>query len=82
MNLAITQMDETTQQNAALVEEAAAAAKSLQQEALALSKIVSTFKMENEAIKKVIDVTPKVSQLTNSKYSANTGRESQDSFAA
>ena len=82
VNLAITQMDETTQQNAALVEEAAAAAKSLQQEALALSKIVSTFKMENEAIKKVIDVTPKVSQLTNSKYSANTGRESQDSFAA
>ncbi|MDR6584687.1 chemotaxis protein [Herbaspirillum sp. BH-1] len=43
VNLAITQMDNVTQQNAALVEEAAAAAKSLQGESAELSKIVSTF---------------------------------------
>ena len=45
VNLAITQMDNVTQQNAALVEQAAAAAKSLQGESAELSKIVSTFKI-------------------------------------
>ena len=37
MNQAITQMDEVTQQNAALVEEAAAAAESMQEQAGSLS---------------------------------------------
>lgn len=45
VNLAITQMDNVTQQNAALVEEAAAAAKSLQGEATALAELVGTFKV-------------------------------------
>ncbi|WP_069373528.1 methyl-accepting chemotaxis protein [Herbaspirillum seropedicae] len=45
VNLAITQMDNVTQQNAALVEEAAAAAKSLQGESVELTTIVSTFKI-------------------------------------
>ncbi|MCP1573931.1 methyl-accepting chemotaxis protein [Herbaspirillum rubrisubalbicans] len=45
VNLAITQMDNVTQQNAALVEQAAAAAKSLQEESIELSKVVSTFKI-------------------------------------
>jgi methyl-accepting chemotaxis protein len=38
-------MDEVTQQNAALVEEAAAAAESLEEEAQNLTKSVSVFKM-------------------------------------
>ena len=42
---AITHMDEATQQNAALVEEAAAAAQSLQDQASRLATIVSAFKM-------------------------------------
>jgi methyl-accepting chemotaxis protein len=46
INLAITQMDEVTQQNAALVEEAAAAAGSLQDQAENLVKTVSVFKVE------------------------------------
>ena len=44
VNRAITQMDETTQQNAALVEEAAAAAESLQDQASGLSQAVAVFR--------------------------------------
>ncbi|KAF1047859.1 MAG: Methyl-accepting chemotaxis protein I [Herbaspirillum frisingense] len=45
INRAITQMDEVTQQNAALVEEAAAAAQSLQDQAGRLSEVVGVFKI-------------------------------------
>jgi methyl-accepting chemotaxis protein len=45
VNAAVTQMDEMTQQNAALVEEAAAAAESLQDQAGSLSEAVSVFKV-------------------------------------
>jgi len=45
INQAITQMDQVTQQNAALVEEASAAAQSLQEQAGSLSHIVSQFKL-------------------------------------
>jgi methyl-accepting chemotaxis protein len=44
---AITQMDEVTQQNAALVEEAAAAAESLQSQALQLTERVASFKIDD-----------------------------------
>ncbi len=45
VNQAVTQMDEMTQQNAALVEEAAAAAESLQDQATKLAELVKTFKL-------------------------------------
>ncbi len=45
VNQAITQMDEMTQQNAALVEQAAAAAVNLQEKAVNLSHVVSVFKL-------------------------------------
>ena len=45
VNQAITQMDTVTQQNAALVEEAAAAAESMQDQAAKLSNLVSVFKL-------------------------------------
>ena len=44
---AITQMDEVTQQNAALVEEAAAAAGSMQDQANTLTQVVSAFKLDS-----------------------------------
>lgn len=44
INQAITEMDDVTQQNAALVEEAAAAAGSLQDQADSLARAVSVFK--------------------------------------
>lgn len=46
VNQAVTNMDETTQQNAALVEEAAAAAESLVDQANQLSDVISQFKLE------------------------------------
>jgi methyl-accepting chemotaxis protein len=46
INQAITQMDEVTQQNAALVEQAAAAAEALQDQAAHLSQVVSIFKLD------------------------------------
>ncbi len=50
VNLAITQMDEVTQQNAALVEEAAAAAESLEEQAQNLSVSVATFKLDDSVV--------------------------------
>lgn len=47
MNTAITQMDDVTQQNAALVEEAAAAAESLEDQAQGLVEVVSRFKLSD-----------------------------------
>ncbi|HEY8608217.1 MAG TPA: methyl-accepting chemotaxis protein [Noviherbaspirillum sp.] len=46
VNIAIGQMDNATQQNAALVEEAAAAAKSMQEQAGGLSRLVGAFKFD------------------------------------
>jgi len=48
INEAIVQMDDVTQQNAALVEEAAAAATALQNQADDLSELVSTFQLSSE----------------------------------
>ncbi|MFY2056759.1 methyl-accepting chemotaxis protein [Achromobacter xylosoxidans] len=45
VNRAVSQMDEVTQQNAALVEEAAAAAGSLQEQAQRLAEAVAVFKI-------------------------------------
>ncbi|MCS3429884.1 methyl-accepting chemotaxis protein [Klebsiella sp. BIGb0407] len=46
INIAVGQIDTTTQQNAALVEESAAAAFSLQAQSLALAESVSAFKLQ------------------------------------
>ena len=51
VNAAVTSMDETTQQNAALVEQAAAAAESLVEQAIQLSDVVSVFKLDNASAK-------------------------------
>jgi methyl-accepting chemotaxis protein len=48
VNRAISQMDETTQQNAALVEQAAAAAKAMQDQAVHLEELVYKFKLPGE----------------------------------
>jgi methyl-accepting chemotaxis protein len=48
VNTAITQMDEVTQQNAALVEQSAAAAASMQEQAARLAEVASSFKLGND----------------------------------
>ncbi|SCK05565.1 methyl-accepting chemotaxis protein [Vogesella sp. LIG4] len=49
VNLAVSQMDENTQKNAALVEEAAAAAESLEEQAGVLLDAVSIFHLDSSA---------------------------------
>ncbi|KGK57067.1 chemotaxis protein [Xanthomonas cannabis pv. phaseoli] len=46
VNQTVTQMDETTQQNAALVEEATAAARALEEQAVGLTEAVAVFKTD------------------------------------
>jgi methyl-accepting chemotaxis protein len=50
VNRAVGEMDEATQQNAALVEQAAGAAASLESEAQTLSSVVSLFKLDNRPV--------------------------------
>ncbi len=50
VNTAIVQMDQVTQQNAALVEEAAAATQSLQEQATELTATVSVFKISADPL--------------------------------
>ncbi|MCS6507989.1 methyl-accepting chemotaxis protein [Burkholderia thailandensis] len=56
VNLAITQMDEVTQQNAALVEEAAAASHSLEEQGRELKQAVSFFRLDGMATDRVTDL--------------------------
>ncbi|RFB68592.1 MULTISPECIES: methyl-accepting chemotaxis protein [unclassified Herbaspirillum] len=79
INLAITQMDEVTQQNAALVEEAAAAAQSMQEQANKLSQVVSIFKLDPKRVESQVqssaanprtrDITPMPPKLSTAKPS-------------
>ena len=50
VNQAVTQMDTVTQQNAALVEQAAAAAASMQEQSARLSEVVGVFKLNKLAL--------------------------------
>ncbi|RAN44247.1 chemotaxis protein [Herbaspirillum rubrisubalbicans] len=74
INQAIVQMDEVTQQNAALVEEAAAAAKSLQEQSGSLVETVSIFKLSGSdlhratvgaanLVRQTVDITPNPAAL-------------------
>jgi len=49
INVAITQLDQVTQQNAALVEESAAAAESLKDQAARLAEVVARFRVAESA---------------------------------
>jgi methyl-accepting chemotaxis protein len=59
INMAITEMDSVTQQNAALVEEAAAAAGSLEEQSAALAKLVSRFVVHGAAVTPVRAPAPR-----------------------
>jgi methyl-accepting chemotaxis protein len=72
INVAITQMDNVTQQNAALVEEAAAAAGSLQDQAAGLAEIVSIFKLDAAHVVHAAKAQP-AARVTASKPQARVG---------
>ena len=61
VNSTILEMDETTQQNASLVEEAAAAAASMQDQAANLARVVSVFKLDDNALSFIAPPEPSVS---------------------
>jgi methyl-accepting chemotaxis protein len=48
INQAVAQMDQATQQNAALVEEAAAASAAMQEQAIGLSRVVGVFALDEQ----------------------------------
>jgi len=54
VNVAVVQLDQMTQQNAALVEESAAAAESLRDQAMRLAKVVSGFRVDNQGMTSAI----------------------------
>ena len=64
---AVAQMEEVTQQNAALVEESAAAAESMREQAMLLSELVSRFKLE--------DAKPREEQTRARRTAALTEKE-------
>ncbi|NRR33103.1 MCP four helix bundle domain-containing protein [Oxalobacteraceae bacterium] len=64
VNHAITQMDQVTQQNAALVEEAAAAAESMQDQSAKLADLVSLFKLTGAQLAALPAPAARRSQLT------------------
>ncbi len=61
INVAIAQMDQVTQQNAALVEEASAASEAMQDQAHKLAQVVSIFKLDSAAVA-VLGVAPPVAR--------------------
>jgi methyl-accepting chemotaxis protein len=62
VNRAIVQMDEVTQQNAALVEQAAAAAQSMQDQAANLAQVVSVFKLDHAQAVRRHSVVPSLAK--------------------
>ncbi|WP_454774312.1 methyl-accepting chemotaxis protein [Janthinobacterium tructae] len=66
VNQAISQMDQVTQQNAALVEEAAAAASSLQERAVELVDVVAVFRLRGDAQAKSLKVAGGLPALVSS----------------
>ena len=59
VNRAVTQMDNVTQQNAALVEQSAAAAGSLEDQTRALKEVLATWRIEGgEIVSHVTPITP------------------------
>jgi methyl-accepting chemotaxis protein len=58
VNMAITEMDSVTQQNAALVEQAAAAAGSMQEQAAHLADMVARFRLSGQAIRPAATAAP------------------------
>jgi methyl-accepting chemotaxis protein len=62
VNEAIVQMDQVTQQNAALVEEAAASAEAMQEQAASLAQLVGTFRVDERLVAKAAPVRAAIAQ--------------------
>ena len=83
VNTAVIQMDAVTQQNAALVEEAASAAESLREQARKLADAVAVFRLPESSTHEVIDITAAAQGLHSPQalYGALSQEQSSDSEA-
>jgi methyl-accepting chemotaxis protein-3 (ribose and galactose sensor receptor) len=76
VSLAVTEMDNVTQQNASLVEEASAAASSLEEQASRLTQAVAAFHLSDSAPRRVAQpvqaVQPKAALATGRPALANS----------
>jgi aerotaxis receptor len=83
VNQAVMQMDEVTQQNAALVEEAAAAAESMQMQGRALIQAMNVFRLSNSnaqanhgrAVSQAVRLEPKRKPMQNNVHSVKKALE-------
>ncbi|MDE2389810.1 MAG: HAMP domain-containing protein, partial [Betaproteobacteria bacterium] len=78
INQAVTQMDDVTQQNAALVEEAAAAAASLEQQARELVGAISIFNLSQSGVKRAGSVV----HLASKRSAESSGHDENNSVHA
>ena len=83
VNIAINEMDEMTQQNAALVEEAAAAAESMREQSTKLSHIVAQFKVagQQEAIHSATSSSRSTTSISAAKPVARAAKSAHISTA-
>ena len=72
VNTAVTQMDQMTQQNAALVEEAAAAAKSMEEQTDAMQRSVAMFKLSDEFVSAAAPSAKATSHSTSGSTNGST----------
>lgn len=84
VNQAVIQMDDVTQQNAALVEEAAAAAESLEEQSQALAEAVSVFRISSDlaAKKTAVKTTAQPAQAATTRSTAAPAAKSTQSRPA
>ena len=81
INTGVTHLDQVTQQNAAMVEEATAASHSLQQEATALGQLVARFRLRGEdfASHREVGPAPYLSHVTEFNSELDDDWEEADS---
>ncbi|MEW6098272.1 MAG: methyl-accepting chemotaxis protein, partial [Pseudomonadota bacterium] len=78
-NTAVNQLDQMTQQNAALVEESAAAAESLKEQAHRLAEVVAAFKLAHDAREQAQHLLARAAQpQASAPSSAGSGRKPGD----
>jgi methyl-accepting chemotaxis protein len=77
INVAVAQMDQVTQQNASLVEEAAAAAESMQEQAAKLAQIVAVFKLDASAPLSAPRANPRLAVAVRPAVRTTASRETE-----
>lgn len=81
VNTAVMQMDAVTQQNAALVEEAAGAAESLREQARNLAQAVAVFRLPEHGQDNIIDITHAARGPDSAEHAAGDQQAEPDSAA-